>query len=138
MDTLDNQSFSDKGTGLSALAMETLRNTIPWMRFMAIMGFIGVGFIVIAAFILGATGYEAGMIAMVAYLIGAVIAFFPAMFIYQYAGNLAYYLESRQMHDLEIALGKQKNYYVYVGVIIIIYLALIVIGLVFNLGRSGF
>ena len=136
MDTLDNQSFNDKSSGLSPVAMETIRTTIPWMKFIAIMGFIFIGFVVIGAFMSGATGTDKGMVQMLTNLVAAVLGFFPSLFLFQYANNLSYYLESKQALDMEQAVLKQKNYYIFLGVITILGIVLVLLVFLYALGRT--
>jgi hypothetical protein len=136
MDTLDNQSFNDKNSGLTPAALETIRTTVPWMKFIAIMGFIFIGFVVIGAFMSGATGTDKGMVQMLTNLVAAVLGFFPTLFLFQYANNLSYFLESKQSFDMEQAMLKQKNYYIFAGVIMILAIVLILLVFLYALGRS--
>jgi divalent metal cation (Fe/Co/Zn/Cd) transporter len=106
------------------------------MKFMSIMGFIGIAFIVIAGFMLGAMSYRNGTTIILLYLAIAVIVFFPTLFLFQYAHNVGYYLESQQMQDLEYAFTRQKYYYIWMGVLLILYLAIILFSVVMNMSRG--
>ncbi|HEY6161296.1 MAG TPA: hypothetical protein VI112_08740, partial [Bacteroidia bacterium] len=62
--------------------------------------------------------------------------FFPTLFLFQYANNLSYFLESKQSFDMEQAMLKQKNYYIFAGVIMILAIVLILLVFLYALGRS--
>ena len=137
METIDNQSFSEKNSGMTEQTMQTIRTTIPWMKFISITGFIMIGFILIAAFMNGASGSSRGMEQMLVNLITAVLCFFPNFFLFQYAANLTYFVDSKQSVDMEYAMLKQKTLYVFSGILVIIFLAFMVLALVYLIG-SGF
>ena len=131
METIDNQAFNEKNTNISTLAIEIIRSTVPWMKFIAIMGFIILGFLVISAVMQGTSNrYDSGVY-MVVYLIVAIVGIFPNMFLFQYASNLSYFIESGQQADLEYALAKQKSMYVFCGVLMIIYIVFVLLALLY-------
>jgi hypothetical protein len=134
METLDNQSFSDKNGTVSDGALELLRRTIPWMKFVAIMGFIASGAYVIRALVEGGNAYRGGGAVIAAGLITGVLIFFPNLFLFQYASNLSYFVDSRQPFDLEMAFARQRTLYLYTGILFIVVIALVIIAAVFLAG----
>ncbi len=106
--------------------MDALRSTSPWIKFMGIMGMIAIGFILIAAIYMSTLPFVGGSFALV-YFILAVVCFFPALFLIQYSSLLGSYTRSKNPGDLERAFVKQKSYWIYVGILTIIYIALVLI-----------
>jgi hypothetical protein len=132
MNTVDTPA--EKRSALSEAAVRIIYSTIPWMRFMAIMSFIGIGFLLFGAVMLGSSGFDWAIWLMALYFIFAVIGFFPALYLLQYANNLAYYIQNEQMQELERSLTRQKSYFVYVGSLLIIMIGLQLIRIIFYSG----
>jgi hypothetical protein len=143
------QAYSTSGQIMfTPAAMEMLRQTKPWVRFIAILGFIVTGFIVLGALImliLGAGGIASGgrgggaaagfglFIALV-YLLMAALYFFPSLFLNRYASHINALLSNRREDSLEAALAAQKAFWRLVGIIVLvvlcIYLGILVLAIV--------
>lgn len=140
MDTLDNSAF-DKSGGVSDNALQTLRTTIPWMKFISITGFVVLAFMVVGVLyqLSNSFGYirYTGLIYIVYFVVGVII-FFLNLFLFQYANNLAHYTRSKQSFDLELALQKQKTLYIVTGVLLIVYILFVVITVLWSLAYRGF
>jgi len=63
------------------------------------------------------------------YVIIAVVIFFPQLFLVQYSNALGRYTRDKNPADLENALKKQNAFWMYMGILMIIYLAFFVIAL---------
>jgi len=115
-----------------------LLETAKWAKFIAIVGFIGVGFLVLAAIIFGAVssldfssipGMEAfgmlgGTFVAIIYLVMALVYYFPVKYLYDFATKVKVALEILDPVKLEEALEKLKSHYKYIGILIIVVLAL--------------
>lgn len=122
---------------LSEKSNEFLRKTAPWMKFVSIVGFIMCGIMIFAALSMmlfsgsGALiGSTAGVGAGLVYLIGAVIFFFINRFLFLYANEVNKVYKLNDNDALETAFKMQKNYWKFVGIILIIYLSLIPIAMI--------
>src|SRR6266508_5860429 len=86
-------------TGLT-LVSQPLQGTQPWVRFLAIMGFIGAGFMVLAGLTAGVAGAATGRVEtiglMVVYPIMAVVYVFPSLFLLRYADRIRSFVVSGQ------------------------------------------
>jgi hypothetical protein len=110
------------------------------MKFIAIVQFIGVGFIVLISLIImlaggalfaklgaageGMAGLGGGIFTLMGffYLIPAAIMFFPALYLYRTAVNYSNFVNSESAIDLEEALEQQKNYWRFLGISTAIFL----------------
>jgi hypothetical protein len=134
-------------TGLSGVAMNALRGTKPWVRFVSIMTFISVGFMVLGGIVMlfaGAmmsgsrgTAFPAWLGGV--YLAMAAIYVIPALLLTRYANAIGSLMRTQRMSDVEQALGAQKSFWKFSGIMIIvficIYLLVIVAAVIFNVSR---
>ena len=131
-----------QGPAVTPMMCDHLRATRPWVIFMAVMAFIACGLMIIGAIvILVASGQRRhpgpAPVMAVGFLIGAILGFFPASFLMSYASGIGRFLTSGNNLDLEAALGSQKSYWKFVGILTIIALGLEVIGLIATFGMMG-
>lgn len=118
--------------------LESLRATRPWVKFLAILGFIGCALMVLVALaMLGGVSKMPGAMAGFApvmgvlYLLFALLYFFPCLYLYRYAGAISRIPESGAA-AMEEALAKQKSFWKFVGMVAAIILALELIFIVFG------
>ena len=126
------------GEGVSAVSLEHLRNTKPWVRLLSVMGFIGSALLVIVALAMmvgsgfmgeqfsGAMGIGLG----VAYLLFALFYIYPSVCLWRYATAIQTLLSTRRTIDLETALGQQKSFWRFVGILTAVMLVLYALGIV--------
>ena len=120
------------------LKMESLRK---WALFIAIMGFIGVGFMLLFALIFVFVGsampmpqeapFAGGMIGFM-YLVLAILYFFPVYFLYKFADNLEHCLKGRDANRFFTSMDFLRRHYKFIGIIIIISLAFFVLAMLFG------
>ena len=135
-----------------------LKEASPWLRFIGIVGFIGAGVAALGGLsslaIVPAMeqvweqvgdevpGFEAfgdvfgsifGGTMAVFSIGGAVFMFFPALFIYRFGEKIRSYLRTGMEQDLEQAFRNNKSFWKFVGIVCIIYLAIIPLMLVFSI-----
>ena len=113
---------------------DLLRRTAPWAQFIAIVMFIGSGFMILGG-LLAAIGLAAGLatglgeesgrqIAPVAvlgvlYAVFGAINLVPAIFLSRFAGRLRRYVAEPRAETLESALDAQRAYWKFMGVLMI-------------------
>ncbi len=123
---------------------EHLKVIGQWTRFFSIMGFIGIGILVLLGFILGAliprlTGQEQafpfpGWILGFFYAIFGGIYFPPILFLYRFTMSLRRALAHNQEADLDTAFMNLKSHYRYLGILTVIVLVMYGMGiLIFGL-----
>ena len=108
----------------------------PWTRFLAIMGFITVGFmLIVSAFllvagILGGTvsrdlgGTVVPIMMTVMYVIMAVVYLFPALYLWQSAGAVVRLKNGAVREGMETALEKHRKFWKFIGILVIVFLVL--------------
>lgn len=120
------------GDGVSAETVDQLARTRPWTLFVAVMGFIGVGFMVIAALMgfaamsqVGAGGV--GMMIGLIYLAMAAIYALPLIRLVQYSSAITQLRISPSSRALELAMDKQRSFWKTVGIMMIIGIVLMIL-----------
>jgi len=116
-----------------------------WAKFIAIISFIGIGILVISGIVMGlvmdtltsAAGQAplpfSGSIFMILYLIVAVIYFFPVYYLFRFSEAMGNALASGSEDVLTSAFQYLKSHYKYIGILIIVsmaFMVLIIIGAV--------
>ncbi len=124
------------GLEVGPAAMDHLRLSAKWAKFLAILGFIGVGFmVVLAVAMLGFDSFaksignrlQVGLI----YLVFAVVYFFPMFYLYRFADRTQEALASRSSRMLTEGLENLSNHYQFIGILTAIFLGLMVLVLLF-------
>jgi hypothetical protein len=121
-----------------------LGETARWAKFLAILGFIGCGFLLLVAIFfgsyfsaafgrLGGLGYMGGLVSFI-YIGMAALYFFPCLYLYNFASKMQVALRSNDQEQLSQSFRNLKSCYRFVGILVIIMLALwlllIVLGLI--------
>ncbi len=122
---------SDDRAEVSDAAVEMLRQTKPWVMFLSIMSFIGSGFMLlggISVMALGAMAPSGGAVPTAAlgaiYIPLAFLYIYPALKLWGFSSAIGRLLASRSTMDLESALGQQKSFWKFAGILTIIMIAL--------------
>ncbi len=139
---MENENVIDAGSGyqngqltVSPTATVYLAETSRWAKFLAVLGFCFIGLIVViglfAGTILssmgGALPYPPFAVGIFYILIGAVY-FFPIYYLFKFAIKLKPAIQQRDPGDLESAFENLKSHYKFIGILMIITLALYVVG----------
>lgn len=134
---------------LTAAAQGFLRETAKWARFLSIIGFIFVALYIILALMMfavgGAMGSAEGMGGMgmmgamggatlgIIYLLGAILYFFPILYLYRFASKALMAFESNSTEHLTSSLENLKSHYKFMGILMIIVLVLMVLGIIIGI-----
>ena len=122
-----------------------LKGASPWLKFLAVIGFIFAGLtaasgLIYMAFIpligplhdipgfgfAGALGVGLFVVGMVAVSLGiGALIFFPSLFLFRFGDKVGKYLRSGIDQDFEQAFKNNKSYWKFMGIIAIIYLAFV-------------
>jgi hypothetical protein len=129
------ESYQHGATNVSDAVLHSMRGTRPWVLMFAILGFLTVGFMVIAGlamFALGATNSELGGGAAlgVLYLAIGVLYLFPSLRLLYYANAIGTLLHRGAQADLETALSHQQRFWKFVGIVTLVTVALYVVVLI--------
>jgi len=138
--------------GLTVLMQMYLRQASPWLRFMGILGFIGVGFYIFGSIIAtvlasshGSTWANSSYYKLFSSSAGVVlglfcglIIFFPSLYSYRFGARIRSYLKEGNDEDLELALKNNKSFWKFCGIYSIICIITIILALVFVIGIAVF
>lgn len=130
---LDSDMSSD--LYLTGESRSNLDQTAGWAKFLAIIGFVFLGLMVIGALSLGFImdsfmGEEipGGTLWMtILYLALAALYFFPILYLYQFATNMKDAIRSNDQRQMEIAFSNIKSHYKFIGVLTIVLLGFYVL-----------
>lgn len=134
---------------LNDFAVDSLRVSAKWSMFLAIIGFIGIGFMIIAALFmytalsafdnaefgasagagLGIMGAMKGLLAGF-YVVIAVIYFFPVYYLFKYATGMKQALNSSNSDLLSVALGYLKSHHKFLGIMTIVIISLYILTII--------
>ena len=153
---MDNNFTLDSNLGGGSLdltqeAIGYLKTTAKWANFLAIIGFIGVGFMVLAALFVGTfmssmsdfseisplIGSGFGLAMTILYLIIAALYFFPTLYLYRFATKTKAAIRDYQTHNLTEGLKNLKSSFKFVGIMIAVILGLYALILVFAIVGGG-
>lgn len=136
--TVLNHQNESKDMLLSVYAQSNLRASARWASFLAIVGFVGVGFMILISIQLfttsthgyntyyGSTGHESMAIMGTIYLVMAVVSFFPAYFLIMFANKIKKATLNQDPIRMEEASNFMRIYFTYVGVMTIITILVVI------------
>ena len=121
--------------------LDNLNTIRKWTMFIAIIGFILLGLLLIigliagtflSAFKLGETGLGIPeSLGLIVLFVVAVIYFFPVFFLFRFSKHTGNAVQTLNKEELHKAFKNLKSYVVYLGVLIIIGLSIYVMALLF-------
>jgi Family of unknown function (DUF5362) len=121
-------------------SLNYLDTTRKWAMFFAIIGFIFLGFILIAGLVAGTflsvfKSPEMGggipqILVFVFVIVMALVYFFPILFLFRFSKHTANAVQTLSKEELKKALRNLKSYFVYIGILLIIVLVIYFIVLV--------
>jgi len=132
---MENRSaFESFELQLTPIGQGFLKETAKWAFIYSIFGFIGLGFLILGAlsmFAMGSTipddpsfgGATMGIFGTgmgVAYLISAVLYFFPVYYLYQFSTKAKKALENTNSESLTDSLGNLKSHFKFLSIFMIV------------------
>ncbi|WP_312343884.1 DUF5362 family protein [Chryseobacterium binzhouense] len=112
---------------IDRISKEFLAEAAKWTAFLAILGFIGIGFFVIVALIMMFAGSTLSMGPMVGsmgiglvYLIIAGFYFIPINYLYKFSTNMKNALRNNNQSALTNAFEYLKSHYKFIGILTLI------------------
>ena len=123
---------------------EFLKETAKWTKFLAILGFVGIGLMVLGSLVMlfapsslmsnGDFPFGGKISMMLLYLAFAVLYYFPISYLYQFSENTKKAIENNDNNAIRDAFEFLKSHYKFMGILTIILLAfyaiIIFIGLI--------
>jgi hypothetical protein len=142
MESIDD-NFRGADLKLTGASIEHLRMASRWAQFMGIIGFIGLGLMLLGSLAVMAMsgsysrfpggGDVSPMALGLIYLVMVVLYFFPIFYLFQFAVKTKQAIEQKDSVTLEEATSFLRRHYQFVGiftiVILSLYILMILIGL---------
>ncbi|MCU0472089.1 MAG: DUF5362 family protein [Bacteroidales bacterium] len=120
--------------------LKDLNITSKWTMFLAILGFIFTGIMVIIGLFAGVflAVFKAGdspvgfpeWLIFVIILIFAVLYFFPVLYLFRFSKHTSNAVKTLDKHELHKAFRNLRSYYVYTGILLIVVLVIYVVGFI--------
>ena len=141
---LDDNYSSSETFQLSPQIKTFLKETAKWAKFISIVGFVGVGLMVIFALFAGAifSSFASDFgedfpfptfLFSVIYLIFAAIAYFPILYLYRFANNMQIALQRGDQHVLQNSFENLKSHYKFYWIMLAIILGFYALMLVLSI-----
>lgn len=124
---------------VSEEVVKLLRSTKPWVRFLSVLGFIGLALLVLGCIAIlvipiggsmGSMSFLPRLGASAAYLLMGLLQFPAVLFLSRYASRIARLASSGDPSDLEDALRAQKSFWKYVGILTLVMMILYILAIV--------
>ncbi len=121
---------------LTNAMIESVKGIGPWVRFLSVIGFISVAFLIFAATLmlgislfannLGESPIPNGIIIAVSilYVIIAILYIFPSLYLWNTASAVIRIKKGNIVSGMETALSKQRSFWKFVGIMIITFLVM--------------
>ena len=132
--------LENKKIEIEQKTIKHLNTTRKWAMFLAIIGFIILGLIIIIGLIAGTflTAFNSGgkdlgipeSLMFVPILLLAVIYFFPVLFLFRFSKHTSHAVQTLDKLEFHKAIKNLKSFFVYIGVLIIIILSLYIVVLI--------
>ncbi len=139
-----------QGLNLNLVSEDFLRNTAKWGKFLAIVGFVMIGLIVLMAIFAGtffsavmsgagADGFggAGGAFLSFLYLLFAALYFFPVLYLYKFSNKMQVALLHRNEDLVTESFKNLKSLFKFMGVLTLIMLGFYALGLLFAVIGAG-
>lgn len=143
----ETTAFEDFDLRLTEESKSFLKETAKWAYFLSIVGFVGVGILVLFALFFGTIFSKlssfggnstpmpmmAGGFITVLYLVIAVIYFFPVYYLFQFSSKLKIAFNNTDNEQLTASFENLKSHYKFMGICAIVMISLYGVVFLFSL-----
>lgn len=137
--SIDANVFDGEKVVLTSSALDFLNSASKWSRFIGIIGFVFVGVLALAPLVIEIVIAQMQLPFMIPtvpftimFLFVAIVLFFPVFFLFRFSIKAQEALKSQNSQALQSAFRSLKLHYKYIGILIIIYIALFLLGLLLS------
>lgn len=138
----EKSAFETFELNVSSTIMGFLKETSTWTYFLSILGFIGIGlmllfgvfFSVVMGLISGGNPYEGLGMDMsyfgLIYIVLALLYFFPVLYLFNFSRKTKLALKTNNNDDLTTAFSNLKSHYKFMGVFTIVVISIYILAFV--------
>jgi len=132
----------DTDLNLTAAALDYLRSVAGWSQFLAVLGFVGIGFMVLVGLILGVAMSSVpgtdqlpfpSFVFSIIYLLLGVVYFFPVLYLYRFSNKTKQAFQFGSSEELADAFYYLKAHYKFIGILTIALIGLYLVGIVVSI-----
>lgn len=144
---IDNEFQSSQGLAIVGQMREELGKAANWAYFLAILGFIGVGLMILAGLFMlvsgsalsdamgarGMMGFPVGILSFV-YFIMAALYTMPVLYLFRFSDSIKNALKSDDNQLLATGIANLASHYKFLGIMVIVifsFYGLVIIGTLF-------
>jgi hypothetical protein len=135
MQTLDSNMANDSTSLLTGEIKNYLLETAKWGKFLAIVGYVGIGLMLVIAISIMAVGSSTsqlfpGMMGMnmgffgLIYIVIAAFYFFPVYYLHQFSLKIAAGLSGQNSQNITVGFQNLKSLFKFMGIFTIVILSL--------------
>ena len=136
-----SEGYNEKVLHLNDFSTSYLREIAKWTKFLSILGFIGIAFMVIASFFVGAamstmpnldlpTSAVLKWLLPAVYIVMAAIYALPIYYLYKFSVNTRAALDSDSSDALGEAFRFLKSHYKFIGIFMIIMICIYAVAII--------
>jgi len=144
MDSSEDYNYHQEqnGPGFQQETLRFLADIRKWARFLSILGFVGIGFLILLGLAMGNIDTSEfglpipGGILGIMYTIMAAIGFFPTLFLYRFSERMKAALTDNDTEELKLAFMNLRLHYKFIGIAAIFMIVLYLLAMIFGLGTA--
>lgn len=141
----ENSVFEKFELQLDSTAKDFIKEIAKWAYFLSILGFIGIGLLLLIAVFagtlfsamgstmpgMGAYGSSFGAAMGAIYFLLAAFYFFPVYYLFKFSSNAKKAFRDNDSETLTASFGYLKSHYKFIGVLMVVFLAIYALFFVF-------
>ena len=135
---MDAEKIQPSELKITSHMIDSMRSTRPWVMFLSVLGFISVGFMVLAAMIIMVVGsvlpqhfdgFPAALMGIM-YIFMSFFYLVPSIYLFRYSSAIGRFLDSMAASEMESALSYQKSFWKFVGIVAIVMFVFAILGII--------
>ena len=154
MDSILDQNAVESDLRLNRSAQDFLYEAARWGKFLAIVGFVIIGLMVLLGIGMGvfmgsfasladSSDYSSPLLGMMGggaftliYLVFAALYFFPTLYLYRFSTNAMTAIKQAHSHQVELSMENLKSMFKFMGILMIIILSFYALIFLFGIGAA--
>jgi len=137
MENKEEKKKEEKKIEIGQDTLDILNTTRKWTMFLAILGFIGIGVLLGAGVVTGLfltvfnttetqLGFPESIIFVIVMFL-AIVYFFPVFYLFRFSKNTSEAVRTYDKMKLHEAFWNLRAYYLYIGILVVVVLAIYII-----------
>ncbi|HVZ96747.1 MAG TPA: hypothetical protein VG847_07720 [Chitinophagaceae bacterium] len=142
---MDTTDLLNNDLQVSPVVQNYLSETAKWGKFLAILGFVGCGLMLVFAFLApsyikstppysemeSASRSAASGTLIFTYIVSSILLFFPCLFLYRFSANAQISFKTFSQENFELSFSNLKSAFKFYGIMCIVILSLSVLVVIY-------